>query len=138
MTMRRYWRSPSSDKPTAETKPSLTRVNRLARQQQQSASDSETTSSAAARLLVEPTAEAVADGRDRECNNAWFGDGAMGDRSLTVNALFVERQSLKPAPFGGNFSSNRKNYLMPTVQGQVYNFLERPTGWKCFIYHFTV
>jgi hypothetical protein len=25
-----------------------------------------------------------------------------------------------------------------TVQGKVYNFLERPTGWKCFIYHFTV
>ncbi|KAK3098247.1 hypothetical protein FSP39_017599 [Pinctada imbricata] len=25
-----------------------------------------------------------------------------------------------------------------TVQAQVYNFLERPTGWKCFIYHFTV
>jgi hypothetical protein len=32
---------------------------------------------------------------------------------------------------------------LPTVmksnrQAQVYNFLERPTGWKCFIYHFTV
>ena len=25
-----------------------------------------------------------------------------------------------------------------TFQGTVYNFLERPTGWKCFIYHFTV
>ncbi|XP_052811466.1 potassium voltage-gated channel subfamily KQT member 1-like [Mya arenaria] len=25
-----------------------------------------------------------------------------------------------------------------TIQGKVYNFLERPTGWKCFIYHFTV
>jgi hypothetical protein len=24
------------------------------------------------------------------------------------------------------------------MQAQVYNFLERPTGWKCFIYHFTV
>lgn len=23
-------------------------------------------------------------------------------------------------------------------QAQVYNFLERPTGWMCFIYHFTV
>ena len=21
---------------------------------------------------------------------------------------------------------------------QVYNFLERPTGWKCFLYHFSV
>ncbi|XP_061565218.1 potassium voltage-gated channel subfamily KQT member 1.1 isoform X3 [Cololabis saira] len=24
------------------------------------------------------------------------------------------------------------------VQGQVYNFLERPSGWKCFMYHFAV
>lgn len=24
----------------------------------------------------------------------------------------------------------------PTLKGKVYNFLERPTGWKCFIYHF--
>uniref|UniRef100_A0A914E344 Potassium voltage-gated channel subfamily KQT member 1 n=1 Tax=Acrobeloides nanus TaxID=290746 RepID=A0A914E344_9BILA len=26
----------------------------------------------------------------------------------------------------------------PTFKGKVYNFLERPTGWKCFIYHFSV
>ncbi|XP_049858898.1 potassium voltage-gated channel subfamily KQT member 1-like isoform X3 [Schistocerca gregaria] len=25
-----------------------------------------------------------------------------------------------------------------TFQGQVYNFLERPTGWKCFAYHISV
>jgi hypothetical protein len=25
-----------------------------------------------------------------------------------------------------------------TFQGQVYNFLERPTGWKCFMYHISV
>ncbi|KAK2853709.1 hypothetical protein Q5P01_006370 [Channa striata] len=24
------------------------------------------------------------------------------------------------------------------IQGRVYNFLERPSGWKCFVYHFTV
>ncbi|XP_078270881.1 potassium voltage-gated channel subfamily KQT member 1.1 [Rhinoraja longicauda] len=24
------------------------------------------------------------------------------------------------------------------AQGRTYNFLERPTGWKCFVYHFTV
>ncbi|XP_053111958.1 potassium voltage-gated channel subfamily KQT member 1-like [Hemicordylus capensis] len=30
-------------------------------------------------------------------------------------------------------------YLTKTsMQGDVYNFLERPSGWKCFIYHFTV
>ncbi|XP_056198081.1 potassium voltage-gated channel subfamily KQT member 1-like [Falco biarmicus] len=31
------------------------------------------------------------------------------------------------------------HYLTKTsMQGDVYNFLERPSGWKCFIYHFTV
>ena len=25
-----------------------------------------------------------------------------------------------------------------SIQSRIYNFLERPTGWKCFIYHFTV
>jgi len=29
-------------------------------------------------------------------------------------------------------------YVIKIVQGRIYNFLERPTGWKCFIYHFTV
>ncbi|KAK5607928.1 hypothetical protein CRENBAI_008559 [Crenichthys baileyi] len=24
------------------------------------------------------------------------------------------------------------------IQGRVYNFLERPSGWKCFMYHFTM
>ena len=31
-----------------------------------------------------------------------------------------------------------KNPKRITLQVKVYNFLERPTGWKCFIYHFTV
>ncbi|XP_072915527.1 potassium voltage-gated channel subfamily KQT member 1-like [Hemitrygon akajei] len=30
-------------------------------------------------------------------------------------------------------------YLTKTsAQGDVYNFLERPSGWKCFLYHFSV
>lgn len=33
----------------------------------------------------------------------------------------------------------QSQYLTKTsTQGQVYNFLERPSGWKCFIYHFAV
>ncbi|XP_012934690.1 potassium voltage-gated channel subfamily KQT member 1 [Aplysia californica] len=32
----------------------------------------------------------------------------------------------------------KKNAAGSTLQVKVYNFLERPTGWKCFIYHFTV
>ncbi|XP_070537436.1 potassium voltage-gated channel subfamily KQT member 1-like isoform X2 [Ptychodera flava] len=44
-----------------------------------------------------------------------------------------------------DFQSKYAYHLAPTkphvrtsCQGKVYNFLERPTGWKCFIYHFTV
>lgn len=36
------------------------------------------------------------------------------------------------------YPSHRKGHLKTTIQGKVYNFLERPTGWKCFVYHFTV
>ena len=31
-----------------------------------------------------------------------------------------------------------KASMRSTIRGKVYNFLERPTGWKCFIYHFSV
>ncbi|KAK6168906.1 hypothetical protein SNE40_020065 [Patella caerulea] len=31
-----------------------------------------------------------------------------------------------------------KNNVRATLQNKMYNFLERPTGWKCFVYHFTV
>lgn len=29
-------------------------------------------------------------------------------------------------------------YIKTSMQGDVYNFLERPTGLKCFLYHFLV
>lgn len=31
--------------------------------------------------------------------------------------------------------AQRRHTLRTTFQGQVYNFLERPSGWKCIIYH---
>ncbi|XP_060532109.1 uncharacterized protein LOC132705513 [Cylas formicarius] len=33
---------------------------------------------------------------------------------------------------------HRKIAGRATFQGQVYNFLERPDNWKCFVYHFIV
>ncbi|XP_061466148.1 potassium voltage-gated channel subfamily KQT member 1 isoform X2 [Rhineura floridana] len=36
------------------------------------------------------------------------------------------------------YSVRRPLLSRSNIQGRVYNFLERPTGWKCFIYHFTV
>ncbi|XP_063800413.1 potassium voltage-gated channel subfamily KQT member 1 [Pseudophryne corroboree] len=36
------------------------------------------------------------------------------------------------------YSARRPLLTRTNIQGRVYNFLERPTGWKCFVYHFTV
>ncbi|XP_077901489.1 potassium voltage-gated channel subfamily KQT member 1 isoform X3 [Ictidomys tridecemlineatus] len=36
------------------------------------------------------------------------------------------------------YSVRRPLLARTHVQGRVYNFLERPTGWKCFVYHFAV
>lgn len=38
----------------------------------------------------------------------------------------------------GQYRLKVRTTVKSTIQGKVYNFLERPTGWKCFIYHFTV
>ena len=37
-----------------------------------------------------------------------------------------------------NYKYQQKRGMKNTLQGSIYNFLERPTGWKCFVYHFTV
>ncbi|KAI4878096.1 hypothetical protein NFI96_027889 [Prochilodus magdalenae] len=36
------------------------------------------------------------------------------------------------------YSATRPVLTRAYFQGRVYNFLERPSGWKCFVYHFTV
>lgn len=33
---------------------------------------------------------------------------------------------------------NYHRHAQIPIQVKIYNFLERPTGWKCFAYHFTV
>ncbi|KAK7107524.1 hypothetical protein V1264_015433 [Littorina saxatilis] len=53
---------------------------------------------------------------------------AQTDR--TYNEMLQKRMSNNQA-FNRIHSKN-------SIQSRVYNFLERPTGWKCFIYHFTV
>ncbi|XP_017571908.1 potassium voltage-gated channel subfamily KQT member 1.1 isoform X1 [Pygocentrus nattereri] len=48
--------------------------------------------------------------------------------------------------YGGGYYGHRMSVYSTTrpvltrayFQGRVYNFLERPSGWKCFVYHFTV
>ncbi|XP_062948950.1 potassium voltage-gated channel subfamily KQT member 1 isoform X2 [Cynocephalus volans] len=36
------------------------------------------------------------------------------------------------------YSARRPLLARTHVQGRVYNFLERPSGWRCFVYHFAV
>lgn len=36
------------------------------------------------------------------------------------------------------YSARRPLLARTHIQGRVYNFLERPTGWKCFVYHFAL
>lgn len=58
--------------------------------------------------------------------------------STTGNALILEN----PPKWGeaGRYATkqHRKIAGRATFQGQVYNFLERPDNWKCFLYHIIV
>lgn len=47
--------------------------------------------------------------------------------------------SLLEKMFDNRFKTMReRKAAKPTLKSKVYNFLERPTGWKCFLYHFSV
>ncbi|KAG8328814.1 hypothetical protein J6590_101130 [Homalodisca vitripennis] len=54
--------------------------------------------------------------------------------SLDPRTLLQEREFFQSRYLGKEHRRAGK----ATFQGNVYNFLERPTGWKCFIYHFSV
>ena len=69
------------------------------------------------------------------------GAGPYVDKDLDSSASYSNEYG-RTQPVEKNFESRylarSKVPMKTTVQGKVYNFLERPTGWKCFIYHFTV
>ena len=50
------------------------------------------------------------------------------------NPTFQQPPHWDPTGYHNHIKKGMKN----TFKGAVYNFLERPTGWKCFVYHFTV
>ncbi|KAM6157499.1 potassium voltage-gated channel subfamily KQT member 1 isoform 2-T2 [Rhynchocyon petersi] len=58
--------------------------------------------------------------------------------SPTVPAEPGPRPPVSLDPRVSIYSARRPLLARTHVQGRVYNFLERPTGWKCFVYHFTV
>uniref|UniRef100_A0A8C5QL57 Potassium voltage-gated channel subfamily KQT member 1 n=1 Tax=Leptobrachium leishanense TaxID=445787 RepID=A0A8C5QL57_9ANUR len=76
--------------------------------------------------------------------------GSVGQRSQERNANSFElkrdvlittdfpRPTVNLDPRVSIYSARRPLLSRTNVQGRVYNFLERPTGWKCFVYHFTV
>lgn len=57
-------------------------------------------------------------------NSAWM---QFKPVMTQMNKVIQEKYRYKPKPIA-----------KLSLQNKVYNFLERPTGWKCFIYHFTV
>ncbi|VDO81974.1 unnamed protein product [Heligmosomoides polygyrus] len=41
--------------------------------------------------------------------------------------------------FDSRYKTQReRKAAKPTLQSKVYNCLERPAGWRCFMYHFSV
>lgn len=64
--------------------------------------------------------------------------------SLSFPQFIKSLQNLTPSltrkfqSGGGMSNATGHHHTKKNRQAQVYNFLERPTGWKCFIYHFTV
>uniref|UniRef100_A0A915J3C3 Potassium voltage-gated channel subfamily KQT member 1 n=1 Tax=Romanomermis culicivorax TaxID=13658 RepID=A0A915J3C3_ROMCU len=61
---------------------------------------------------------------------------------LAAAASSATAASSKNGPFERMFElhmkQREKRQNKMTRQGRIYNFLERPTGWKCFVYHFSV
>jgi len=63
---------------------------------------------------------------------------AQGTYFYIINAKAEGNQKIQQHSLVFDPSKYQKRGMKNTFQGAVYNFLERPTGWKCFVYHFTV
>ncbi|XP_073203365.1 potassium voltage-gated channel subfamily KQT member 1 isoform X1 [Lepidochelys kempii] len=59
-------------------------------------------------------------------------------REMVVVNTDCPRPHISLDPRVSIYSIRRPLLSRTNIQGRVYNFLERPTGWKCFVYHFTV
>ncbi|CAF0895476.1 unnamed protein product [Brachionus calyciflorus] len=63
-------------------------------------------------------------------------DGKKSIPQFLINFPNITRKSSTQ-----NLAKNLNYSHVPpktNIQAKFYNFLERPTGWKCFLYHFTV
>lgn len=75
-------------------------------------------------------------------SQSWFRYGFYPFLNILIIFSF---SGLDPRGLLHERSAWENRYLMKehrragaTFQGKVYNFLERPTGWKCVLYHITV
>ncbi|XP_068081237.1 uncharacterized protein [Anabrus simplex] len=64
-----------------------------------------------------------------DSNSDTFGPGGLDPRTLLQE---------RPTWEARYFLKEHRRAGKATFQGEVYNFLERPSGWKCFVYHFSV
>ncbi|CAG0902724.1 unnamed protein product, partial [Cyprideis torosa] len=53
-------------------------------------------------------------------------------------AIEMESRGLLNSFAASGMFYGKRQQKKVSLQTQMYNFLERPTGWKCFIYHFAV
>ncbi|XP_023698047.1 potassium voltage-gated channel subfamily KQT member 1-like isoform X1 [Paramormyrops kingsleyae] len=88
--------------------------------------------------------EAAADERKSEWPSAGGTAANSGSRweEIALDASVSEPMSRMPGvrfhPRMSVYSTTRPLLTRGHIQGRVYNFLERPSGWRCFVYHFTV
>ena len=77
------------------------------------------------------------DAASRDDAQSWIGgpgppDSCSADGRASAKAPNLVEKGLETRVM------RAKTQIKATIQSRVYNFLERPTGWKCFVYHFTV
>ncbi|KAI7814826.1 potassium voltage-gated channel subfamily KQT member 1.1 [Triplophysa rosa] len=65
-------------------------------------------------------------------------DGNKRNEILTAPTIITQRRVSHFHHRMSVYSTTRPILTRSFFQGRVYNFLERPSGWKCFVYHFTV
>ncbi|XP_051572134.1 potassium voltage-gated channel subfamily KQT member 1-like isoform X1 [Myxocyprinus asiaticus] len=65
-------------------------------------------------------------------------DGNSRNEYPTVQTIITQRRASHFHHRMSVHSNTRPILSRSFFQGRVYNFLERPSGWKCFVYHFTV
>jgi len=66
-------------------------------------------------------------------NNGDLSDCNIYNSLRNITEPFIDK---KRESYTSKF--NRRLKSPKSFKSQIYNFLDRPSGWKCFIYHFTV